>query len=68
MLFNVSISINDRKIILDTKYYQENLKTNQYDQEKLPSSNLYQLFSYIQNHIDKYNVEVILLYPTIDKE
>ncbi len=29
--------------------------------------NIYHLFSYIQNYIDKDNVEGILLYPTIDK-
>lgn len=68
MKTDVSISIDDRKIILDAKYYQKNLKTNQFDQEKLTSSNLYQLFSYIQNYKDRENVEGILLYPTIDKE
>jgi len=67
MKTDVSIYINDRKIILDAKYYQDPLKVN-YEKEELYSSNLYQLFAYIQNSKDNKNIEGILLYPTITKD
>lgn len=61
----------DKKIILDTKYYKNALSSN-YGSEKLISSNLYQLFSYLNNNgikseKDNY-AEGILLYPKVNKE
>ena len=67
MKTDVSIYIDDRKIILDAKYYQDPLKVN-YEKEELYSSNLYQLFAYIQNSKDNKNIEGILLYPAITKD
>ncbi|HOS45697.1 MAG TPA: 5-methylcytosine-specific restriction endonuclease system specificity protein McrC [Paludibacter sp.] len=60
------------KIIIDTKYYRETMVTN-YDKERIHSTNLYQLFSYLMNQQDNNNPVTlqaagILLYPTIDKD
>jgi 5-methylcytosine-specific restriction enzyme subunit McrC len=71
MQTDISIETINRKIIIDTKYYKETLKGN-FNTEKIHSSNLYQLFSYLKNveykdEISK-NCEGILLYPTIEKE
>jgi len=58
-----------RKIIIDTKYYQEAL-IGRYN-GKVNSSHLYQIFSYIMN--DKFNDDVgnlcegMLLYPVVDE-
>ena len=59
------------KIIIDAKYYRETLATN-YDQKKIHSSNLYQIFSYLmnqQNEDKKTQMATgILLYPTTSQE
>ncbi len=48
MKTDISIENEQGKAIIDAKYYQESL-TSQYDREKLHSTNLYQLFSYLMN-------------------
>jgi 5-methylcytosine-specific restriction enzyme subunit McrC len=63
---------NDRKkIIIDAKFYRETLTIN-YDQERIKSANIYQLFSYLlnqRNGTDKnYETTGILLYPTVEKD
>ncbi len=70
MKTDISVISEGRNLIIDTKYYQNILRTNQYDTEKLHSGNLYQLFSYIKNTKSEkgQSVEGMLLYPTIDKE
>lgn len=68
MQTDVSISIDDREIIIDAKFYKQTLAETQHGEEKLYSSNLYQLFSYIQNSKKRDNLEGILLYPTVDRE
>jgi 5-methylcytosine-specific restriction enzyme subunit McrC len=68
MKTDVSISIDDRKIILDAKYYENSVSENQFTQERIHSPNLYQLFAYIQNSENRDNLEGILLYPTVDRE
>ena len=60
------------KIIIDTKYYRETMVTN-YDKERIHSTNLYQLFSYLINQQDNNNPVTrqatgILLYPTIERD
>jgi len=62
--------ISSRKIIIDTKFYKEAFKARySQSQDKINSSHLYQLFSYLINQesdseITK-NCEGILLYPAV---
>ncbi|MES2516565.1 MAG: 5-methylcytosine-specific restriction endonuclease system specificity protein McrC [Bacteroidota bacterium] len=65
MQTDISLQINDRKVIIDTKYYKETLQ-KYYDSEKIHSQNLYQLFAYLKNQTNP-NAEGILLYPTVQK-
>ena len=65
MQTDISIKINDRKLIIDAKYYNETLQ-KYYDSEKIHSQHLYQLFAYLKNQEDKL-AEGILIYPTIQK-
>ena len=70
MQTDISLIAKDRKIVMDTKYYQEALTMNQYSNLKFHSANLYQLYSYLKNlehNIEsKININAsgILLYPT----
>lgn len=59
----------DRKIIIDAKYYKEVLQTH-YNKESIRSSNLYQLFAYLKNEksSNDFTTEGILIYPTVQKE
>ena len=69
MLTDVSLRSEERLIIIDTKYYKDPFVTPQHqsNQKKLHSSNLYQLFAYLENvdHKGKLKAEGILLYPTV---
>lgn len=74
MKTDISLISTKRKIIIDTKYYSEALRMNQYNDLKFHSSNLYQLFAYLKNseyneasEINKYS-SGILLYPTTSQE
>lgn len=71
MQTDITLENADNKIIIDAKYYKETLKTH-YSIEKVSSSNLYQIFSYLmqqENGTSKsINATGILLYPTITKE
>lgn len=71
MLTDITLKSNDRKIIIDTKYYKDAFATR-YDMEKINSSNLYQLFSYLKNQETDsdvtLNCEGILLYPSTQKD
>ncbi|SHK07689.1 5-methylcytosine restriction system specificity protein McrC [Hymenobacter psychrotolerans] len=64
MITDTSLESPDRKIILDTKYYAAALRTR-YDQQKLISPHLYQLYAYLQNQptVPGQQLEGILLYP-----
>jgi 5-methylcytosine-specific restriction enzyme subunit McrC len=68
---DISLENEQEKIIIDAKYYRETM-TVRFDKEKIHSSNLYQLFSYLVNQEDEssktQNATGILLYPTIEKE
>ena len=70
MQTDISLISKERKIVIDTKYYQEALTMNQYSNLKFHSANLYQLYAYLKNleHFTESNVNVnasgILLYPT----
>ena len=71
MQTDISLSSNDRKIIIDTKYYTNALQMH-YDKESIRSSNLYQIYAYLTNVKPEYSgqpkSEGILLYPTVTKE
>ena len=65
MQTDISIKINERKFIIDAKYYQETLQ-KYYDSEKIHSQNLYQIFAYLKNQDDEL-AEGILIYPTVQQ-
>ena len=60
-----------KRIILDTKFYQESF-SGQYGVYKLHSGNLYQILCYLRNQQARYpygpRYEGILLYPVVDHE
>lgn len=71
MITDITLESEHSKIIMDTKFYKESLSNN-YNTERVHSTNLYQLFSYIkQQECDTpktKKVKGILLYPNIKKE
>jgi 5-methylcytosine-specific restriction enzyme subunit McrC len=70
MQTDISLESDKRKIIIETKFYQNTLSTN-FQSEKINSNNLYQLYAYLQNikskksHAMNRCCEGILLYPTV---
>jgi len=64
MITDTTLEAAERKIILDTKYYAAALRPR-YDQQKLISPHLYQLYAYLQNQptAPGQRLEGILLYP-----
>jgi 5-methylcytosine-specific restriction enzyme subunit McrC len=68
---DITLENNKEKIIIDAKFYRETMNLY-YDREKIKSTNLYQLFSYLLNQQDgnmkTQNATGILLYPTITKD
>jgi 5-methylcytosine-specific restriction enzyme subunit McrC len=71
MLTDITLEKADRKIIIDTKYYQDTL-AERFERKKVRSANLYQLFSYLLNQQREsgrnQNTTGILLYPTVDQD
>jgi 5-methylcytosine-specific restriction enzyme subunit McrC len=73
MQTDISLESENRKIIIDAKFYNQALQKH-YDRESIRSANLYQLYAYLKNikHSDKHpmnhSCEGILLYPTVKKE
>ena len=71
MFTDITLQKGNKKIIIDTKYYREAFQTR-YDKQKINSSNLYQLFSYLKNQETDseltLNCEGILLYPSIQND
>lgn len=75
MMTDITLENDEKKIIIDTKYYQETLAEH-YERKKVKSANLYQLFSYLLNQEDnnEENKERnkkatgILLYPKIEED
>jgi len=53
---------SDEKIIIDAKYYKEAL-TSRYETKKLVSSNLYQMYTYLDHNRHYPKLRGILLYP-----
>ncbi|PJJ48578.1 5-methylcytosine restriction system specificity protein McrC [Hymenobacter chitinivorans] len=69
MITDTTLEAPERKIILDTKYYTAALRPR-YDQQKLISPHLYQLYAYLQNQpaLPGQQLEGILLYPAAQQE
>ena len=71
MQTDITLTSQDRKIIIDTKYYTRALQTY-YDKDSIHSANLYQLHAYLTNleSLGGINTccEGILLYPTVQEE
>ncbi len=71
MKTDISITSENRKIIIDTKYYIECLQEH-YNKETIISLNLYQLFTYVKNAEAQggsaINCEGMLIYPTVKQE
>ncbi|MGI8494032.1 MAG: 5-methylcytosine restriction system specificity protein McrC [Pyrinomonadaceae bacterium] len=71
MQTDITLENERKKIIIDTKFYKETLKTN-YGAEKISSANLYQLFSYLLNQrkgdTKTQTTTRILLYPAIGQD
>jgi 5-methylcytosine-specific restriction enzyme subunit McrC len=65
---DITLENDTEKIVIDAKYYRETMTIN-YDKERIKSSNLYQLFSYLLNQQDgsekTKKATGMLLYPTI---
>ena len=70
MRTDISLMNDNRKIIIDTKFYKEALKKNQWGDTKINSNHLYQLTAYLNNTEPKENqsLEGILLYPTVKND
>lgn len=70
MKTDVSLTSDERYIVLDTKYYVNTLQTY-YTSQTIHSGNLYQLFAYLKNltimQANGREVEGVLLYPTVSK-
>ncbi len=71
MQTDISLESDDKKIIIDTKYYSETLSEH-YGVEKIREANLYQIFAYLKN-IEKKSEKAkfstgILLYPFVGKD
>jgi len=68
---DITLENDAEKVIIDAKFYRETMTLN-YDKERIKSSNLYQLFSYLLNQQDSnfktQNATGILLYPTIETD
>ena len=64
------LSNHTRKIIIDTKYYEDPIPINNYGQKKFISENLFQIFSYMKNTgiTEHQNLEGILLYAAVDED
>jgi len=71
MKTDISITSPSRKIIIDTKYYNECLQEH-YNKKSIISSNLYQLLAYLENADSQSGLtqkcEGILIYPTVKDE
>ncbi len=72
MQTDITLQNDTEKVIIDAKYYQQTMTVN-FNKERINSSNLYQLFSYLQNQRkqdDPKTLETtgILLYPTVGRD
>jgi len=69
MKTDISLFGAEKVVIIDTKFYQDSLQTNQYGKQTQHSSNLYQIYSYVKNKDKTHSGKVkgILLYAKTDE-
>ena len=69
MTTDISLISDDRKIIMDAKFYKNALSTY-FDKDIIKSSHLYQLYAYLKNEKSEehFKTEGILIYPTVNQE
>lgn len=71
MQTDITLMINDRTLIIDTKYYSQNIQTH-FDKPSILSGNLYQIHTYVSNeevfHSEKGKVDGMLLYAQTQNE
>tara|TARA_X000000950_G_scaffold215259_1_gene259087 strand:- start:871 stop:1893 length:1023 start_codon:yes stop_codon:yes gene_type:complete len=69
MKTDITIETAEKKTIIDTKFYKDIFSYN-YEKPKFHSNNLYQIYAYIKNYINRGNkkLEGILLYPTTKED
>lgn len=69
MRTDIVLENQEKQIIIDAKYYVKALKTrNVGETKKLISSNLYQIYTYINNTTFENEVIGMLMYPVVDTE
>lgn len=65
MQTDITLTVKDRTLIIDTKYYGQNTQTH-FDKQTILSGNLYQIHTYVMNaeqyHATKGKVDGMLLY------
>ena len=71
MQTDITLSKDEKTLIIDAKYYSNTMQT-QYDVQKLHSGNLYQIFTYVKNKESQlssqpHEVSGMLLYARTDE-
>lgn len=69
MQTDIMLTIGERTLIIDTKYYSQTLQSN-FDKEKIHSNNLYQIYTYVmeQDKDRTGKVDGMLLYAKTQEE
>ena len=65
MQTDITLKNKQRKMIIDTKYYQQTLTSN-FGSHKVHSGNLYQLYAYLNNQQSELPTSGMLLYPEVN--
>lgn len=71
MKTDITLTYEDKTLIIDTKYYAESLQNNSmYDKKSIRNGNLYQIFAYVKNkdRENTGNVSGMLLYAKTNEE
>ncbi|WP_455644923.1 5-methylcytosine restriction system specificity protein McrC [Methanosphaera sp.] len=63
MMTDIVLETSNRQLIIDTKFYQSIVKNNSYH-----SSNVYQVYSYMNNSSFEGNISGMLLYASLGEE
>lgn len=67
MSTDITLTRNNHKLIIDTKFYPEAMQKNYLSNNKtFISNNMYQIFTYVKNSDYKGQVSGMLLYPTVE--
>ncbi|MGH4139442.1 hypothetical protein [Clostridium sp.] len=67
MSTDISLTKNNHRLIIDTKFYPQAMQKNYRSEHKtFISGNLYQIFAYVKNSDFSGKVSGMLLYPTVD--